>query len=133
VSTQRRARPYRINWLRANPDIAKALLDLSGPKRKHDLPALVTRHHPTLVQKSILVQADTVTTPAGSKNGLYALAANAVEDCELAVETNTLLPCGHVGFRNLRDGDYACRRYPEFCDCEYDRETIIDLYGGDSA
>lgn len=36
-----------------------------------------------------------------------------------------LLPCGHRGISNLRDGGYACAA--DWCDAEFPRETVEEV------
>jgi hypothetical protein len=43
------------------------------------------------------------------------------------IESRDSLPCGHGGFVNLGDGEFACSG--EGCDARYERATVEEVFG----
>lgn len=56
----------------------------------------------------------------------YSLTDSLLEDFE-AYNPQMVMPCGHRGFENLRDGDYACKH--EQCEAQFSQEEVKEVFG----
>lgn len=61
--------------------------------------------------------------------GIYRTRESTWSYLQSLLGNRTEMPCGHSGFRNLRDGGFTCGK--EDCDAQYDREVVESVYGGD--
>lgn len=113
-------------WAVRHATELRPLLEADKPMLKEDMPEATAKMIPQGQVNAAIQIADRIDE-GGKYIHLWELNP-AIEDMvQSHIDHADILPCGHTGLQNLRDGGYSCG--VEVCDAEYSRETVEEVYG----